>query len=142
MEFVYIIDEAQQMKEGSFVVQPAPENQAALMEENMQRALSDMIILFFLSKKECYIGELNSLVKEKTNNSMSMVFPYRAICRMQQFGYVVEGEKRYAPDGRWRQYYRITDHGRDYLDSLLNAYQRLTQNISNLLSERFEKGDD
>jgi len=45
-------------------------------------------------------------------------------------------KKQRAPDGRRRQYYEITDKGRDYLEELLACYQTFSSAISNVLQEK------
>ena len=108
------------------------------LEENLKKALTEMLLLCLLSTKECYIGELTAMLRDKSNGVLSIVFPYSAIYRLEQSGYLVESNKRIAPDGRRRQFYRITDAGRIYLDQLTTIYSRFTKCVSNIL----EKGGE
>ena len=66
---------------------------------------------------------------------MSIAFPYAVIYRMTKAEYIVESQKRTAPDGRLRQYYRITAAGAEYLSQLLVVYRRFTAGISDILTE-------
>ncbi|MBQ8039294.1 MAG: helix-turn-helix transcriptional regulator, partial [Lachnospiraceae bacterium] len=88
------------------------------LDENLKKAVTEVLLLHLLSDKDCYIGELTAIIREKSNGILNIAFPYSAIYRLQQSGYLVESEKRLAPDGRRRQYYRITKAGRDYLYQL------------------------
>lgn len=102
-------------------------------EENLKKALTELILLYLLSKKPAYIGELTAQIQEHSGGALNIVFPYGAIYRLEKAGYIRELEKRIAPDGRRRQYFTITDPGRVYLDQLLSVYARFTQGIQDLL---------
>lgn len=86
-----------------------------------------------LSEKERYIGEFADLIAQRTNGELTIVFPYAAVYRMLDSGYISELPKTIAPDGRRRQYYRITQPGRVYLDGLKNRYQIFQKNIQCVL---------
>ena len=105
------------------------------LEENLKKALTELLVLHLLSVKEYYIGELTTVIHEKSGGALTIVFPYSAIYRLQQSGYLAESEKRIAPDGRRRQYYRITDTGRNYLAQLKKAYVRFSHGVADVLRE-------
>lgn len=109
------------------------------LEENLKKALTELMILFLLSQKDCYIGELTELMRERSHGALSIVFPYGAIYRLMQSGYIFEIEKRIAPDGRRRQYFRITEAGTKYLDLLMAIYTRFSQGVADVLAEGGER---
>lgn len=104
------------------------------LEDNLKKALTELLVLKLLAQKEYYIGELTSQIKEKSGGTLVIVFPYGAIYRMTKSGYIAESEKRNAPDGRLRQYYTITDQGRNYLNQLLEEYHRFISGVSAVLA--------
>lgn len=108
---------------------------ALSLEENLKKALTEVLVLHLLSVKDCYIGELTTAIHEKSRGVLTIVFPYSAIYRLQQSGNLTEGEKRFAPDGRRRQYYRITTPGREYLSQLMSVYRRFSQGVADILAE-------
>lgn len=110
------------------------------LEENLKKALTELILLFLLSQKNSYIGELTAQIHEKSNGILTIVFPYAAIYRLEHAGYIRESDKRIAPDGRRRQYLQITDSGRHYLQRLLATYGRFTKGVANIL-ERGKTND-
>lgn len=116
----------------------APEKMPQL-EENLKKALTELLLLFLLARKDCYIGELTDAIRECSRGALSIVFPYGAIYRLLQSGYILEKEKRNAPDGRRRQYYQITDNGKTYLNQLLDIYDRFTAGVADVLAEGEEK---
>lgn len=106
------------------------------LEENLKKALTELIVLFLLSEKECYISELTTAISTRSHGVLSIVFPYGAIYRLQQSGFIEETEKRNAPDGRRRQYLGITESGQIRLTQLLETYKRFSQGVANVLSEK------
>lgn len=118
-----------------------PEKPPIQLEENLKKALTELTLLFLLSQKECYIGELTEIMRRRSHDMLTIVFPYAAIYRLQQSGYIIEKEKRHSPDGRRRQYFQITDSGRNYLDKLLDTYHRFIAGFSEVLQEEVEKDE-
>lgn len=104
-------------------------------EENLKKALAEMLLLYLLSQREYYIGELTDTLKTKSAGTLSIVFPYSALYRLQQAEYITETKKRTAPDGRRRQYYAITDAGRHHLQQLLQFYDQFFGGINAILKE-------
>ena len=74
------------------------------------------------------------LLKTRSHGVLSIVFPYAAIYRVTQAGYLTETKKKTAPDGRLRQYYQITDEGRAHLRALLETYHVFFQGVNDILS--------
>lgn len=107
---------------------------AASLEENMKKALTELLVLHLFSVREHYIGELSAQISKLSNHSLSVVFPYAAIYRMARAGYIREMPKRIAPDGRLRQYYQITEDGRAYLTDLKENYAAFSGWVSQILS--------
>lgn len=105
------------------------------LEDNLKKALTEVLVLHLLSAKDCYIGELTAAIHDKSHGAMTIVFPYSAIYRLEQSGYLTESGKRNAPDGRRRQYYRITDTGRAYLRQLKEIYARFSNGVADILAE-------
>lgn len=105
------------------------------LEENLKKALTEMLILAIFSHKEHYIGELAEEINRMSGGVLSLVFPYGVIYRMSRAGYVTESKKCTAPDGRLRQYYRITDSGREYLSKLLDVYGRFSAGVDCIIKE-------
>lgn len=105
------------------------------LEENLKKALTEILVLQLLSQKDYYIGEMTAVICEKSHGALTIVFPYSAIYRLQDAGYLTESGKRNAPDGRRRQYYRITDTGRAYLQQLKQSYARFSAGVAEILWE-------
>lgn len=104
------------------------------LEENLKKALTELIVLHLLSEKECFIGELTAAIKERSQNVLTIVFPYGAIYRLQQAGYIAETAKKTAPDGRRRQYMTITDLGIVRLSQLIDTYNRFSAALADVLN--------
>lgn len=104
------------------------------LEDNLKKALTELLILYLFSEEEHYIGELSPLLEERSHGVLSIVFPYAAIYRISQAGYLEETKKKTAPDGRLRQYYQITQEGRTHLQDLLATYRLFFQGVDDILS--------
>ena len=107
------------------------------LEENLKKALTELLVLFLLNEKEHYIGELSEALRQRSGGVLEIVFPYGAIYRLESEGYITETGKRIAPDGRRRQYVGITELGREYLTSLLISYRQFIGGVDAIL-----KGED
>ena len=103
------------------------------LEENLKKALTELLILHLLSQRDYYVGELTETLKQKSHGVLKLVFPYSAVYRLQEDGYIVEGGKRIAPDGRKRQFYSITQRGRNYYGQLLDTYQSFITGVNAVL---------
>lgn len=108
---------------------------SASLEENLKKALTELLILHLLHQREYYIGELTADIEKKSLGALSIVFPYGVIYRMTKAAYITESKKRTAPDGRLRQYYKITDAGKAYLNELMETYRRFTAGVADILKE-------
>lgn len=107
------------------------------LEDNLKKALTELLILRLLSDREYYVGELTATLTRKSGGVLTVVFPYGAIYRLERMGHIRETEKRNAPDGRRRQYYRITETGSAYLKQLMEIYSRFSEGVAAVLA----KGD-
>jgi len=107
------------------------------LEENLKKALTELLVLFLLNEKECYIVELTESLRQRSGGALDIVFPYGAIYRLENEGYIQETRKRIAPDGRRRQYVGITELGKAYLSVLLKGYRQFIGGVDAIL-----KGED
>ena len=61
------------------------------LEDNLKKALTELLILFLFGEEEHYIGELSPLLEKRSHGVLSIVFPYAAIYRITQSGYRMDG---------------------------------------------------
>lgn len=108
------------------------------LEEHLNRALTELLLLRLLSKKEYYVGELNEALSAHGRSEALSAFPYSVFYRLLQAEYILESRKRNCPDGRRRQYYTITDAGKVYLTELVAVYERFTASVTAIL----QRGED
>ena len=116
---------------------------AAGMEENLKKALFEMLVLRLLSERDCPVSEITEAISVRSGGALNIVFPYALLYRLTGYGYIYESGKNIAPDGRKRQYFRITDAGRQYLDELLCVYRRCIGGVERFLApEEGERGEE
>ncbi|MDO5784821.1 MAG: PadR family transcriptional regulator [Eubacteriales bacterium] len=118
---------------------PERSGSAAGMEDNLKKAVAEMLVLFLLNEREMYIGEIPEELNRRSGGVFHIVFPYSIIYRMVKFEYIEELKKRIAPDGRRRQYYAITPKGREYLNQLRGLFAQFTAGIHTILSSEGEQ---
>ena len=105
------------------------------LEENLKKALTELLILNLLSQRDYFIGEITETLKRKSNGVIKLVFPYSAVYRLQEDGYILGSEKRVATDGRKRQFYSISQLGRTHYQHMLETYQYFISGISMILED-------
>ena len=110
---------------------------SAKMTENLKKALTDMLILTFLSKKDMTIYELLRILDNQSNGVCRIQYPYGVINRMSDRGYIEIACKAVSDDRR-RIHYRITDIGRDYLEKITGEYKDFLAGM-NMIMKYVEK---
>ena len=103
------------------------------MGENLKKAVTEMLILSFLSKKDMTIYEILNILDKKSNSICKIQYPYGVIYRMSDRGYIEIAGKSIS-DERRRIHYRITDLGREYLDKITNEYNTFLSGINMILN--------
>lgn len=103
------------------------------LEDNLKKAVSEMLILKILSEQPRYIGEITEIIKRRNSGVFEIVCPYSAIYRLLAQNYITELKKCIAPDGRRRQYYFVSDAGREYLHSLTEYYEVFANGVQAIL---------
>lgn len=121
---------------------PERSGSAAGMEDNLKKAVAEMLVLFLLNERDMYIGEIPEELNRRSGGVFHIVFPYSIIYRMVKFEYIEELKKRIAPDGRRRQYYAITPKGRGYLTQLRGLFTQFTAGIDTILSSEGEQYEE
>lgn len=104
------------------------------MEENLKKALSEMLVLALLHERDYYALELSAAIAERSNGAITITFPYAILYRMIEQQYIQELPKRIAPDGRRRQYFGITETGRDYFRQIWMVYKAFTSGVDQLVT--------
>lgn len=117
---------------------PSKKGTTQPMEENLRKAVSEMLFLFLLSKEDSYINDIMNKVAKLSSATCNVAYPYAMIYRLETYGYIVELGKKIAEDGRRRQFYRITDSGREYLSRLLEVYYSFRDGVENILEYKGE----
>lgn len=103
------------------------------MEDNLKKAVTELVVLSLLRREDMYAGQILCTLEEGSGGAFSIVFPYAALYRLIDAGYIIEAYKRIAPDGRRRQYYQLTPAGRAHLEELLPVYRRFIAGVDKLL---------
>lgn len=114
---------------------------SAKMSENLKKALTEMLILSFLSKKDMTIYEILTILDKQSNGVCRIQYPYGVIYRMSDRGYIEIAGKAVSDDRR-RIHYRITDLGREYLDKINEEYQNFIAGMNMIIKYVDTLGDE
>lgn len=110
---------------------------ASVIEENLKKALSELLVLALLHDREYYALELGNALSKYSGGVINLTFPYAILYRMIEQQYIQELPRRKAPDGRRRQYFGITDAGRKYFAEIWEIYRTFTSGVDRLVSAVF-----
>lgn len=111
------------------------------MEENLKKALSEMLVLALLHERDYYALELSGAILERSNGAIEITFPYAILYRMIEQQYIQELPKRIAPDGRRRQYFGITETGKGYFQQIWKVYKTFTSGVNQLVTSVLSVGE-
>lgn len=103
------------------------------MEDNLKKAVTEMLVLTLLKGEDMYAGQILESMERRSGGALNIVFPYAVLYRLISNGYILEAYKKTAPDGRRRQYYQITEAGREYVSQLADLYRRFSGGVELLL---------
>ena len=103
------------------------------MAENLKKAVTEMLILSFLSKKDMTIHEILNILDNQSNSICKIQYPYGVIYRMSDRGYIEIAGKSIS-DERRRIHYRITDLGREYLEKITKEYNNFQCGINMIIN--------
>ncbi len=120
---------------------PSTPNPVQGMEDNLKRAVTEMLVLTLLSREDMHAAQIRQSIQRETGNVLRLASPYMLFYRLIENGYILEAYKKPAPDGRRRQYYQITPDGIRYLADLLSRYHRIINGVALLLGDE-EKPDE
>ena len=109
------------------------QNSCFSLEDNLKKAVTELLILHLLDQRDYYIGELTETLNQQSHGVLKLVFPYSAVYRLLEDGYIMDSSKRIAPDGRKRQYYRISPQGHQYYGCLKNTYHHFIEGVDTIL---------
>ncbi len=105
---------------------------SAKMTENLKKALTEMLILSFLSKKDMTIYEILKILDNQSDGVCRIQYPYGVIYRMSDRGYIEIAGKAVSDDRR-RIHYRITDLGREYLEKITDEYENFLSGMNMIM---------
>ena len=103
-------------------------------EDYFKRATSPMMTLLLLNEKPMYVYNLSQELEKRSNSTYKMNFLYPVLYRLQQQGYVTEFSQEITEGHRTRNYYSITDEGREYLDAMIKKYRELLSAVDIILT--------
>lgn len=105
------------------------------LEFNYKRAVTQMLILKILSVRESFITEIMDEICEQTYGVFNLSMPYGSISKLMAEGYIEDGQRRIAPDGRLRRYYKISPKGQNLLQQQMETYNSFATAVAQVLHQ-------
>ena len=102
-------------------------------EDYFKRATSPMMTLILLNEKPMYAYKLSRELEKRSNSTYQVSFLYPVLYRLQQQGYVIEYSQEITESHRTRNYYAITDKGKEYLQYMLEKYKELLAAVDTVI---------
>lgn len=102
-------------------------------EDYFKRATSPMLTLLLLSEEPMYVYRLSQELKKRSDFAYSMSFLYPVLYRLQEQGYVYESAQEISDSHRVRNYYSITESGRQYLADIVSRYHSLLAAVDKIV---------
>lgn len=109
-------------------------------EDYFKRATSPLLVLHLLNEEPMYGYKMTQELKKRSNAVYNMSFLYPVLYRLQEQGFVTEFSKEI--NHRLRNYYAITDIGRDYLEQLKVKYQMLLVAVEDIMNSSSTPGSE
>lgn len=102
-------------------------------EDAFKRATSPMMTLLLLNEKPMYVYHLSQELERRSNSSYKMTFLYPVLYRLQEQGFVTEHSQEITESHRTRNYYTITEKGKEYLRFMLEKYRELLTAVDSVI---------
>ena len=105
--------------------------------------ITEMLILYFLKQKDCYVYEITKAVSSLSEGclSISQNTIYTATYKLENEGMISEYSKLVGRK-RTRVYYHAEPKGLSYLDELLDTYHSTFLGIENILRKNIGEAMD
>lgn len=99
--------------------------------------ITELLILFFLNQKDCYVYEITKAVSELSEGNLSIsqntiytaTYKLENECKISEYSKLV-GKKR------TRVYYHIEPEGKIYLEELMNVYHSTIAGTNKILKNQ------
>lgn len=105
----------------------------------LKRATTEMLILLVLRQGAMYTYEMMNAIKKMSGDYFTFNTLYIAIYRLKELLFIEETSKIVSEDNRMRVYFSITEKGCEYLDNLLDEYNKFSAVIDEFINYDVKK---
>ncbi|MCR5461079.1 MAG: PadR family transcriptional regulator [Acetatifactor sp.] len=104
--------------------------------------ITDMLVLYFLNQKDCYVYEITKAVSELSEGSLNLNQNtiYTAAYKLEKEGMISEYSKLVGRK-RTRVYYHLEAPGKEYLKELLASYRLTSASIDKILGKEIRNDE-
>ena len=103
------------------------------MNVQFKKGVLELCVLALLAKKDCYGYELVQEISNQIHISEGSIYPLlRRLTKEEYFNtYLVE-----SSEGPTRKYYRLTEKGKEYLETMIDEWNEFSNGVSELIKGR------
>lgn len=102
-------------------------------ETQFKKSTLPLMVLKILSEREMYAYEITQIASKRSNGRYKMPLLYTTLGKLQSQGFIEESRKEISSDNRIRIYYKLTDYGFEYLETLKQVYRELTCVVNDIV---------
>lgn len=104
--------------------------------------ITDMLVLYFLNQKDCYVYEITKAVSELSEGRLKINQNtiYTATYKLENEGMISEYSKLVGRK-RTRVYYHLEAPGKEYLKELLASYRLTSASIDKILGKEIRNDE-
>lgn len=111
-------------------------------ETQFKKSTLPLMVLKILSEREMYAYEITQIASKRSNGRYKMPLLYTALGKLQSQGFIEESRKEISSDNRIRIYYKLTDDGFEYLETLKQVYRELTCVVNDIVYDSDNSNDE
>jgi PadR family transcriptional regulator, regulatory protein PadR len=106
----------------------------------MRKGVLELCILSIIHDEECYPGDIITRLKE-SNLIVVEGTLYPLLTRLKNDG-LLDYSWRESTSGPPRKYFKITDTGRAFFDSMCTSWDELVQSVNRVVTANGNNGND
>lgn len=105
--------------------------------------ITELLVLFFLNQKDCYVYEITKAISEISKNLLTIPQNtiYTATYKLENDHKISEYSKLVGRK-RTRVYYHIEPEGRQYLEELITTYNTAIAGVNKVLESHLGDNED
>jgi PadR family transcriptional regulator PadR len=103
------------------------------MNSQFRRGVLEMCILALIAQKDCYGYEIIQAISQKMDITKGTVYPLLSRLKKEEY---FENYIKESAEGPARKYYKITEKGKNHVDSLIADYKTFNKKVMEIIDQK------